>query len=91
MVSIRGHTTVALEAPIETSVDLLTLINELLGLLGVPQVVIPNLTQVLLLLFEIVALSWPNKAALVRYAEVFRLVVKHDRFTGTHCEARLVE
>ena len=70
MVSVRGHTTVALEAPIETSIDLLTLIDKLLGLLGMPQVVIPNLTQVLLLLFEIVALSWPDKAALVRYAKV---------------------
>ena len=70
MVSVWGHTTMALEAPIETSTDFLTLIYELLGLMGMPQVVIPNLTQVLLLLFEIVALSWPDKAALVRYAEV---------------------
>ena len=48
--------TMALEAPIEATINLLALIDELLGLLGMSKVVVPNLTKVLLsdLLFEIV-------------------------------------
>ena len=34
MVCVRGHTAVALKAPIETSIDLLALVYQLLGLLG---------------------------------------------------------
>lgn len=34
MVCVRGHTAVALKAPIETSIDLLALVDQLLGLLG---------------------------------------------------------
>ena len=89
VIGIRCHPSMALEAPIEAAVDLLALVDQLLGLLGVSQVVVSHLAEVCVgnLLFEIIPLPGTDETALVRNAELVGLIVKHDRISGTDCKA----